>query len=148
MLLRASSELEGEGANIESIVQNVHSNVQAGAELTAFAEAVVQGDEQHITSTRTAVSKTLGDLAMVDAAAVIANFQRMVRIADSTGIPLDEPVMMMTQSIRKQLGLDSYAASANSPRLPLIKRILGRVLAPIAPRLLQRMARRRSANSS
>jgi len=80
---------------------------------------------------------------MVDAAAVIANFQRMVRIADSTGIPLDEPVLMMTQGIREDLGLNEFSASANSPELPFLKRIAGRVLAPIAPKVMQRMARGR-----
>ena len=65
-------------------------------QLTEFAEAVVVGDAERIAAARGSVATELGDAAMVDAAAVIANFQRMVRIADSSGIPLDEPVLMMT----------------------------------------------------
>ena len=132
---------------MQGIVSNVDSGVSAGAQLTEFAEAVVRGDEARITTARTAVTQELGDAAMVDAAAVIANFQRMVRIADSTGIPLDEPVMMMTQSIREELGLNDFAAAANSPNLPIFKRIVGKVLAPIAPRILKRMVRSRSTES-
>lgn len=122
----------------------VDSGITASTQLTEFAEAVVDREETRIAAARTAVANALGKAAMVDAAAVIANFQRMVRIADSTGIPLDEPVMMMTQTIRQDLGLNAFRASANSPDLPLLKRIAGKVLAPIAPRILKRMAQKRS----
>ena len=45
---------------------------------------------------------------MVDAAGVIANFQRMVRIADGTGIPLDKRVVALTADLRDELGLNDY----------------------------------------
>ena len=67
----------------------------------------------------------------------------MVRIADSTGIPLDEPVLMMTQDIRENLGINQYNAAANSPKLGLPKRIMGRLLRPLAPKLMKRIAARR-----
>ena len=124
---------------------NGDSGVAAGAQLTEFAEAVVLGDQERIRSAAAAVEQALGTAAMVDAAAVIANFQRMVRIADSTGIPLDEPVLMMTQGIREELGINGYSAAANSPKLPLHKRIAGKLLAPVAPKLLKRMARSRAS---
>lgn len=127
------------------IVGRADSGVRAGVELVEFAEAVVAGGEPRVTQARSAVTEQLGVAAMVDAAAVIANFQRMVRIADSTGIPLDEPVLMMTQGIRDELGLNEFPAAANSPALPLIKGVFGRLLAPFAPRLLARLTRRRSS---
>ena len=64
------------------------AGVRGSAELTAFAEATVAGDPGAIASARAAVRTALGDEATVDAAAVIGNFQRMVRIADGCGIPL------------------------------------------------------------
>lgn len=137
--------MQDQPANLASIVANADSGVTAGAELIAFAEAVVAGDRDTIATARDTVAAELGVPAMVDAAAVIANFQRMVRIADSTGIPLDEPVLMMTQGIRDELGLNQFSAAANSPRLPLLKRLAGKLLAPIAPRILRRMARKRSS---
>ena len=82
---------------------------------------------------------------MVDAAAIVGNFQRMVRIADSTGIPLDETVLMISQSIRKTLGINNFNASANSPTLPFIKRLIGRLMAPFAPTMLKKMAASREA---
>ena len=99
---------------------------------------------QRVMVARQSVTDALGVAAMIDAAAVIANFQRMVRIADSSGIPLDEPVLMMTQGIRQQLGINQFAAAANSPELGWGKRILGGALAPFATRIMRRMAKGRS----
>ena len=99
-----------------------------------------------IARARQAVVDVLGHEVAVDAAAVIANFQRMVRIADSTGIPLDEPVVMMTQNIREELGLNKYHASANTPKLNVVKALVGRALGPFTPRLLRRIARSRSGS--
>lgn len=61
---------------------------------------------------------------MVDAAGVIANFQRMVRIADGTGIPLDEPVAMLTTDIREELGLNHYGSADRTPLPNTFKRVL------------------------
>ena len=144
MLLRASSQLQGEEANLDSIVApEQDSGVNGGAALLAFADAVLDGDAEAITDCRETVSAELGDAAMVDSAAIIANFQRMVRIADSTGIPLDEPVLMMTQDIRDDLGLNEFSAANNSPALSFGKRLAGKVLGPFAPRLMARLARQR-----
>ncbi len=54
---------------------------------------------------------------MVDAAGVIANFQRMVRIADGIGIRLDDPVMMLTADIRVDLGINDYGGRRTPKRL-------------------------------
>jgi len=146
-MLRVSSELQGQRANLQSLVadQPNDSAVVGGDVLLRFAEAVVAADEPSIEVQRAAVRQQLGDAAMVDAAAVIANFQRMVRIADGTGIPLDDQVLMVTQGIRGELGLNEFRAAANSPQLSFGKRWLGRLIAPLAPRLLKKMARKRAA---
>ena len=60
-----------------------------GAELVAFAEAIVTG-AQTLAQSRAAGVEALGPEAMVDAAGVASNFERMVRIADSTGIELGD----------------------------------------------------------
>ena len=59
------------------------SGVEGGAVLLGFADAVLGGDTAEISRCRALVVDVLGEAAMVDAAAVIANFQRMVRIASS-----------------------------------------------------------------
>ena len=97
-MLRASSESQ---ADLSSIVDDepTGAGVDAGAELLAYTDAVLSASPSDILKYRSRLAERLGDAAMVDAAAVIANFQRMVRIADGTGIPLDGPVLMMTQNI-------------------------------------------------
>ena len=43
---------------------------------------------------------------MVDAAAVIAAFNCYPRVADATGIPLEETKAAATEAMRAELGLD------------------------------------------
>ena len=58
--------------------------------------------------------KRLGDQAAVDAAGIVANFQRMVRIADGCGIPLDDFTKDATADVREALGIHEYASAANT----------------------------------
>ena len=58
---------------------------------------------------RAAVVETLGPEAMVDAAGVASNFERMVRIADSTGIELGDLLEQASADVRDALGLERPA---------------------------------------
>ena len=79
-----------------------------GAELVAFAEAIVTG-AQPLAQSRAAVVEALGPEAMVDAAGVASNFERMVRIADSTGIELGDLLEQASADVRDALGLERPA---------------------------------------
>ncbi|MBT3833405.1 MAG: hypothetical protein HOB98_12820 [Gammaproteobacteria bacterium] len=46
---------------------------------------------------------------------VIANCQRMVRIADGTGVPLDTPMAMITHGLRENLYHNDYGSTDNMP---------------------------------
>ncbi len=50
----------------------------------------------------------MGSEAVVDAAGVASNFERMVRIADGTGIPLGESLAARSQSVREELDLERF----------------------------------------
>jgi hypothetical protein len=143
-MLRVSSELEGEKVDLQSVIEG--SKVQSGVpfqdELLAFAEVALGDDDEAITEAREAVRAKMGDEAVVDAAGVIANFQRMVRIADGAGIPLDTPVAVATSMIRSELGLNSYSSSDNTPELNFAQRILGRLLNPFLAPLLKQVTKR------
>jgi hypothetical protein len=149
-MLRASTQVSGEAVNLNGIVEGneVQTGIRGGKVLIRFAEASVgdsfddKADETRVA--REAVKDELGENAMVDAAGVIANFQRMVRIADGTGIPLDKPVAMMTSSIREDLGLNGYGSASNTPALSLPQRLLGRVLQPALPLAVKFLTRNRS----
>ncbi len=113
--------------------------------LVALAEAQVAGDEAALVRARRGVVGRLGSEGLVDAAAVVANFERMVRIADSTGIPLDAPVNAMTGDIRGDLGLGRFASASNTAEASW----LARAGAPVAIRVAgQPEARIRGALST
>ena len=86
------------------------TGVAHGAELIAFAEAVVARSPE-VTQTRDAVQKSLGEAAVVDTAAVIANFQRMVRIADGIGIPLGEELDLRSADLRQEIRINEFASA-------------------------------------
>ena len=87
-----------------------HSGVEHGALLLAFSDAVVGDDDTALAAARAALIAVAGTEALVDAAGVASNFQRMVRIADATGIPLDVPLEVASKDLREDLGLGRFAA--------------------------------------
>ncbi len=79
---------------------------------------------------------------MVDAAAVVANFHMMVRIADGTGVPLDEGTYVVTQHTRDALRLEELVATDDARRSrSTVRRALGRALAPAIPIVMRTTAR-------
>ena len=143
-MLRESSRLEGKNVDLKVITagSEVNGGVDAELELVAFAEAALGDDVKVISTARSRLEAVVGKEAVVDAAAVIGNLQRMVIIADGTGIPLDTPLAMVTVGIRSQLGLNSYGSADNTPTVGLIKRWIGAVLSRFLPLLFRSMARR------
>jgi hypothetical protein len=108
-MLRASIEYSGADAQLSGISDGAKggdAGIEHGERLTAFAEAAVQGDPAELATARDALRAAAGSEVVVDAAAVIGNFERMVRIADGTGIPLDRIVDAMTSHLGAELGLD------------------------------------------
>lgn len=111
MLLSLSSQLNGDEVNLHAITQGqeVDSGVPASNELVSFAENVLRGQGEELNQARNELIAILGPQAMVDAAAVVANFSRMVRIADGTGIPLDDRMAEYSSDMRADLGLNSLS---------------------------------------
>ena len=50
----------------------------------------------------------------MEAAAVAAAFHGYVRVADGTGIPVDELVVATSGDLRVELGVDAYAGVENT----------------------------------
>lgn len=116
--------------------------IDHATELVRFAEAVVVGDDEELDAAREALLDAVGPEAFVDAAAVVGNFQRMVRIADGTGIPLDASLELLTGDLRGDLGIGRFGSAANTPEVGWIRRTAGRALRPIAFAVLRRLGRR------
>ena len=78
--------------------------------LIEFAEAILEGDRERLRVARTAVSAAVGEAGLVDAAAVAANFNSIDRVADSTGVPLEDEKAALTEDFRTTLGIDAFAS--------------------------------------
>jgi hypothetical protein len=111
-MLRGSSTQSGSEVNLDAIVQGraTDSLVPGGSALLRFTDAALS-DPTDLPSARQALVDALGEAAMVDAAGVIGNFQRMVRIADSTGIPVDGFFDEANADVREQLGLNGLPSA-------------------------------------
>lgn len=130
MLLRASGEIAGTDLDVQAISDRGAADASGIAYadvLLAFADAVVDDDEEQLAAARARVRRELGDAQLVDAAAVASNFERMVRIADSTGIPLDPPMAVLSEELRGTLGLERFGSAANTPAQSTAERLLGPV---------------------
>ncbi len=89
-----------------------HGGVAQGRLLTRFAEAVLGDDDSALEATRTELRAELGDAALVDTCAVVGLFDAIDRVADSTGIPLEEDRAADTADFRAALGIDNFASLA------------------------------------
>jgi hypothetical protein len=86
---------------------NGASGVACDAELLAFADAAIARDDGLATA-REAVTAHFGEDGTSDAAAVIAGFDAITRVADGSGIPLEPPKAEATAEWRASLGIDDY----------------------------------------
>ena len=87
-MLRASCDAFQYPLDLRGIVDDrLDVGVPGGAELVAFASAVVDGDADGLNGARDSLSEAVGTAGTVEAAGVAANFQMMNRILDGVGLP-------------------------------------------------------------
>lgn len=149
-MLRASIETDGAEVDYRGIAdaESAEESTLPGASaLIGFVEAAMSTDREATAAARERVRRELGSDALVDAAAIIGNFERMTRIADATGIPLDTSVKVMTESIREELGIDDFGRSEDRAPLTPWQRWLGRALDPIFRVGMRWLGRRSRARS-
>ena len=116
-MLRVSAKATNTTIDIQGISGDASAAAQGiehGPELMRFAESLARRNEPELTAARKDLLEAAGPGVLVDAAGVAANFQRMVRIADSTGIPVDNLDNPLSQQIRADLGIDTFSSARNS----------------------------------
>jgi len=116
-MLRASATTTETDIDIQGINGDPDAaakGVEFGAELMALGESLASGDEFTLQQAREELLAKAGGRVLVEAAGVAANFQRMVRIADSMGIPVDNMETSLGQSVREELQLNRFASAKNS----------------------------------
>lgn len=110
-MLRESSKVSGEAVELSDVTKGLSdgTGIAHARILVEFAESVVLRDAPRIAASREEVLATLGNDAMVDAAAVIAGFHGFVRIADSTGIPYQTAAAGQDRpDIREEAGISAF----------------------------------------
>ena len=116
-MLRVSAQVTETEVDLQGVNGDLSAagiGVQYGVELMQFAETFALRDESSLALARAALLDAAGEAVLVDAAGVAANFQRMVRIADSMGIPVDDMASELSQTIRSELELTRFESSKNS----------------------------------
>ena len=114
--------------------------VPFGDLLSQLVEVTLRPDENpqlDAAQIRGELSASITGEGLVDAAAIIGNFQRMVRIADGTGIPLDKPVAVLSAGVREELGLNNFGSANLTPKVGWIQQKLGEIF---GPRIMRRIA--------
>ena len=80
-----------------------------GGLLADFTEAVLGNSESQLGVARQRLGSKLSDGGLVDASAVIANYNALDRVADATGIPLEAAKEANTVELRAVLGINDFA---------------------------------------
>jgi hypothetical protein len=109
-LLRESSKAKGEDYDLTVLTgARGDGNIPHGALLVEFAEAVLGDDDRRLSEVRSGVLEKMGAAALVDAAAIAATFNAIDRVADSTGIPIEDTKAQATADFRAALGINAFA---------------------------------------
>ena len=117
MLLRASGRQENRDYDLTAVT---HGERRSGVEqedwLKPLTEEAIRGEWLALARTLEAASKAIGREMAVDCLVVASAFNGITRVADATGIPLDENTEMTTSDMRAAVGLDAFAYAAKSVR--------------------------------
>ena len=117
MLLRASGERDNQDYDLSAVTdEHADSGVPHSATIRALTEAAVGGRWQELGTLRDAASADLGEQAMVDVLTVASGFNGIARVADATGIPLDDRARTATEEMRSAVGIDRFDYAQKSAR--------------------------------
>jgi len=109
VLLRGSGDHTGDDYQFEAVMDGAtDGGVADGEVLLRFADAVHSGE---CSAEREAVRQKLGEAALVDTAATLAIFTAVVKIADATGIPLEDAKAETSKDFRQALGIERFVRS-------------------------------------
>ncbi len=115
LLLRESSRHSGADIDFKAILGETDGDVGIPHAdiLVEFTEAVWGDDDARLTAARRAIVDVMGEAALVDASGITATFNAIDRVADSTGIPLEDFRAEDTVDLREDLGLNAFAPESS-----------------------------------
>ena len=111
-MLSWSSTKSGTPADIDAIADGeVDAGLPHSAELVAFTEAVAGVDEAALVTARAALVASAGEDFMIDAAAVVSNFEMMTRVADGSGARFPEDGAAHRAAIGDKLRINDFTSA-------------------------------------
>jgi len=112
-MLRASASAVGQPVDAVAAVNgdDVEQAVPHGPLLVAFVDAVTGGDAAAQERARAALAIAATPASVTEAAAVLANFEMMTRVADATGARMPPERLAPTQHERERLGVDAFPSA-------------------------------------
>ncbi len=110
MLLRGSGKHNREALALEGIMPNAGTTSGFAGEdvLAELADAFYASDPKRLATARERLRDALGDDALVDAAGIIGIFDAVVRVADGTGVPLEDYKDEASAGFRPALGINRF----------------------------------------
>lgn len=92
------------------------AGVPQGELLVRFVDASY-ADADALAMASDEIVDRIGAEALVDVAAVVANFHMMTRIADGTGTPIDDGSAAMSRQLTADLGIDGFVSRRLDPTI-------------------------------
>jgi hypothetical protein len=116
MLLRESSKKADQSLSFNAVTDVAAGDVgvENEASLAAIAEAVCKGDRLQLSKVRQKAQLILGAQGLVDAIGIAAAFNGITKIANGTGLPLDQSNTDTTRQLRAETGIDGYSEQAKA----------------------------------
>lgn len=112
-MLRASAQEVGQPVDAVEAVNgtDVEQAVPHGPLLVGFVDAVLGTDPTAAETSRSRLADAAGPAAVAEAAAVLANFEMMTRVADSTGARVVAERLAATEHERDALGVNAFPSA-------------------------------------
>ena len=116
MLLRRSGENNDKDYQLEAVTGASEGEVGVENEslLLEIADAVYFEESNQMAVVRERALDVIGENAVVDAIGVAAGFNGITKIANATGIPLDDTTEQSTVEMRQMTQIDEYAEAHKS----------------------------------
>ena len=117
MLLRASGEQEGREYDLNAATNTTgDAGVEHALLLRELTEAAIENRWDDLEEVRSRATAVMGEQQTVDALTVVAAFNGITRVADATGIPLDEHTAATTIELREVAGINQFDYTKKSAR--------------------------------
>ncbi len=114
-MLRASAKQNGLPVNLKAMTdRSLNLELPNGEILLAFADACVGNDVARLNKTRAELVDTMGEGALVQAAAIAGNFSMNDAAANAIGIPMESLFLGDSEDYRQALGINDFPSARNS----------------------------------